>query len=196
MLTDDLRGRVALDPLCALIPARDTPFVVKHVDRIVRDAFNKQTKLFLALLERDFRLAPLRQIACDLRKTDELAVRCNHGIDDDMRPEARSVFSYAPAFAFELPFLQGSCERPSGQTSRLVLFGVKPGEVFADNLVCLIALEASGAIIPAADDARGIEHVDRVVVHRLDKEAIPAIVALRRCETIAVFHVYPNTQQL
>src|SRR5690606_19608401 len=48
MFTDDLVGSVALDPLCAQVPAADAPLTIEHVDGVVRDPLNQQAKLLLA----------------------------------------------------------------------------------------------------------------------------------------------------
>lgn len=72
MLADDLLGPIALDQLSTGIPVGDPAQRIQHVDGIVRDALNEQTKASLALQGRKGRLPLLRDVACDLGKSDQL----------------------------------------------------------------------------------------------------------------------------
>ena len=59
-----------------------------------------------------------------------------------------------------------------------------------------IALEALRAGIPARDDAGWVQHVDGVVRHRLDQEAIAAVLRQRRSvEALGLLHFPPNTRR-
>ena len=49
-----------------------------------------------------------------------------------------------------------------------------------------IALEALRAGVPARHDAVGIEHVDGVVGHRLDEQAIATLIGQGRHETVEI----------
>jgi hypothetical protein len=51
--------------------------------------------------------------------------------------------------------------------------------MLAEDFRGLIALETLSAGVPARNYTAGIEHVDRVVRDRLDKEAVAAVVAQR-----------------
>lgn len=47
--------------------------------------------------------------------------------------------------------------------------------MLADDLLGGVALEPAGARIPARDDPRRVEHVDRIVRHRLDEQPVTAL---------------------
>lgn len=49
MLADDLLGRIALDPLAADVPARHDAGRADHIERVVRDTFDKKTETAFAL---------------------------------------------------------------------------------------------------------------------------------------------------
>jgi hypothetical protein len=87
VLADDLFRTIALDALGAAVPGRHVAVGVEHEDRVVPDAFNQQAKTLLALSQRFLVLAPLREIAGDLRETAQLAGRHAQRGDDDVRPE-------------------------------------------------------------------------------------------------------------
>ena len=100
MLPDDLGRRIALDALGAGIPAGDDAVRVQHEERIVGDAVDEQPELTLAFAQTILGLAPLGNIASDLRKADQIAAGIVNGVEHDRRPEARAVLANAPAFGF------------------------------------------------------------------------------------------------
>ncbi len=49
MLADDLRGRIALDPLGAGVPGGNAAVRIEHEDGIVLDAVHQQPESFFAM---------------------------------------------------------------------------------------------------------------------------------------------------
>ncbi|MNN03379.1 hypothetical protein D3C81_1160670 [compost metagenome] len=170
MLTDNFFRQIAFDPLCALVPVADPAFGAEHVDRVVGDALHQQAELLLALLEGFFSHFPVGQVAGDLGETEQFAVGINDRIDDHMRPEIGAVLAHPPALAFETSLTDRRIERTLRQTGGAILSGIEAGEMFAENFRFFVALEAFGARVPTGDDAVGIDHVDRIVDHRIDQQ--------------------------
>src|SRR5271163_1066105 len=54
MLADNLLGSVALDSLCACVPACHPSVESEHVDRVIGDTLDEQPELRLAIPERRF----------------------------------------------------------------------------------------------------------------------------------------------
>src|SRR3984957_10771713 len=52
MLTDNLLGPVALDPLCASVPAGHPAVESQHIDRVIGDALDQPLELLLATSKR------------------------------------------------------------------------------------------------------------------------------------------------
>ena len=91
-----------------------------------------------------------------------------------MGPEAAAILAHAPALGLEPAFARGGRERARRQAGLPVLLDIEAGEGGAQDLGLRIALDALRAGIPAGDQARGVEHVDRIVVDGLDEQAGPA----------------------
>ena len=70
----DLLDGIPVDPLGALVPARDVSAWIEHEDAVVTHTLNQQAESLFAQAQRFFRRAALRQIAGDLRESDRLAV--------------------------------------------------------------------------------------------------------------------------
>src|SRR5690606_20750455 len=96
--SDDFFRRIAFDALRPDVPARDDTFRVYHVDGVVRYTLHQKSELLFAAAQCIFRALALGQIAGDLRKTHQLAIRIDYGIDDDMSPERCAVLAHTPAF--------------------------------------------------------------------------------------------------
>ncbi|MNT21776.1 hypothetical protein D3C72_1571270 [compost metagenome] len=171
MLADDFFGQITLDALGPQVPVGHTAIRGKHVDGIVGDALHQQPKLLLALLEGLFGHLAVSQVTGDLGKPQERARRVVDRIDHHVGPEMRAVLAHAPAFAFETPLADGRVQRPLGQAGTTIVIGVEAREMLAENLGFLITLETPGARVPAGNDAIGINHVDRIVNHRIDQQA-------------------------
>ena len=173
MLADDLLRPVALDAFRAGIPAHDLAVGIEHVDRVVDHALDEQPQLFLAVVQLGFRLPALAEIARDLGVADQRAGRAADRVDDDMGPEAAAVLAHAPALGLELAGLARRRQRTGGKAGRAILRRIELREMPADDLWRLVSLEALRAGVPARDVAFGVEHVDRVVGDRADKQLEP-----------------------
>ena len=62
-LPDDVGAPVALDPLCARVPARNDIVRVEHIDGVIVDAFDEQPELALVVDEAAFGFAQACGIA-------------------------------------------------------------------------------------------------------------------------------------
>ena len=174
---DDVSGGVALDPLRPDVPGGDPSVDVEHEYGVLVDAFHHQAEPLLALSQRFFMGAALREVARDLGEADQLAGRIAHRGDDDVGPEQGAVLAHAPALVFERPGARCHLQFVRGQPAGQRLGRVEPGEMAADDLVGAIALEALRAGVPGENVPLGIEHEDRVVAHAVHEEA-KALLAL------------------
>ncbi|MNF59994.1 hypothetical protein D3C84_415960 [compost metagenome] len=169
MLANDFFRQVTLDALGTKVPVAHASVRRKHVDRIVGHALHQQAELLLALLE-DFLGHPaIGQVAGDLGEPQQGARRVEDRIDDHMGPEMAAVLAHLPAFALETPFTKRRVQCPLGQAGTTIVIGVETREMLTEDLGLLIPLEAPGAGIPAGNDAVRINHVDRIVDHRIDQ---------------------------
>nr|GEU28338.1 hypothetical protein [Tanacetum cinerariifolium] len=124
---------------------------------------------FLGLRQRVLGQPALGDVARDLGKADQGAVRVVHRVDHHAGPEAGAVLAHAPAFVLEaaLRRLRQHLRRAAG----CAVFGrIKAGKMLADDFRLRIPLEALRARVPAADDAVGRQHVDGVVAHARDEQ--------------------------
>src|SRR6185437_16401638 len=99
------------------------------------------------------RLAPLGDVAGDLGEADQFAVVVVDRVDDDVRPEDRTVLADAPALSLEFSCLGGNGECAIGDFECAVFLGVKLREMTTDDLRRAIALDALGARVPARNNA-------------------------------------------
>jgi hypothetical protein len=120
------------------------------------------------------RIAPLREVARDLCVSHKLVRRIADRIDDDVGPKSTSVLAHAPTLALESAVFGGRGESERRQACRAVFVDIEAREVLAQNFGLLISLEAARTRIPAGYSAIGIEHIDRVISHRIDKKTIAA----------------------
>src|SRR4051812_16379182 len=170
MLADDVVGRIAFDPLGACVPVGYPASGVEHVDRVIGDALDEDSEAALRLEQRLLRLALLGHVPCDFCEAEQLAFIAVDPVDDDAGPKPRAILAYAPAFPFETAFAARGLEHPLGHARPLVFFGVEFGEVLADDLFGLEALDPLGTRVPAGHDSIGVEHVDGIVEDRLDEQ--------------------------
>ena len=77
-------------------------------------------------------------------------------IDDDIRPELRTILAHAPAFGFEPPGGRGDLKRACGHARVPVSFGVETGEMPPDDFIGQIALDPFRPGIPVGDGAVGV----------------------------------------
>lgn len=169
-------------PAITAVPAFEqfeiAPKHLQYVVEVMRNAAGEFAQRFhlLGLEQRSLRLlellagaSPLRNVAGDLRKPDQLTLFVD-GIDDDVREETASITPYAPAFGLESSFAPRRLQAPERHAGRNILGRIEPRKVRTDDLVFGIALDASGAGIPACDVPVGRQHEDGVVRHALNQQ--------------------------
>ena len=178
MTADDLAGQVALDPLRAEVPVCNPALFVEQIDGVVGDALDEQPELFLAFAERILRRRALGQVARNLGKSHKLAALQVNRIDDDVGPKLRAILTDTPALCLELAIPQRHLKCAPGKVRVPILLGVKARKVLPDDLVRDVTLEPLGARVPARHKPVGIEHKDRIIRNRLDKQAIASILCL------------------
>src|SRR4051812_46881092 len=88
-----------------------------------------------------------------------------------MRPEARAVHAYAPAFAIAASFRRGGVEVALRNARVDVGARVEARIMLADDLVFTIAVQALGTGVPACHNAVRIEHDERAVGYAVDDQA-------------------------
>jgi len=131
---------------------------------------------FLRLEDRFLRRPLLTDVARDLREADQFALGVPDRVDDDVRPEARTVLSQTPSLALEAPFFLRKPKGKCRQAALSIFVGVERGEVSTDDLLLLVTFETLGAWVPARDEAARVEHVDGVVGNGLDEQAVALLV--------------------
>ena len=92
---------VTFDPLCAWIPRSDKSVSVELEDCVVDNCFYKPAVPALAVEQRLSCELPLGDIAGNFRKTKKLAVFVANGVNDNARPELRSIFPNPPTVGVE-----------------------------------------------------------------------------------------------
>src|SRR5687767_15633906 len=92
--------------------------------------------------------------------------------DDDVGPEARTVFADAPTLVLEASDPGGFVELEVGKPFFDFLTWIKNREVLADYLVGGVPLEPLSTGVPAQDVAIGVESENGVVVDALDQQAM------------------------
>ena len=172
VLADDLLRRPALDPPRARVPVGDLARGVEHEDGVVGHALHEQAEAPLALDEGLLRLPALGHVAGDLGEADHRAVAVAHGVEHGERPEAGAVLAHAPALGLGAAVAAGGLQGRLGPAEAAVLLGEEEGEVLADHLLGLVALEPARAGVPTGDPAARVDEVDGVVHHRLHEEAV------------------------
>ncbi|HJY51257.1 MAG TPA: hypothetical protein VJ349_21885 [Stellaceae bacterium] len=120
------------------------------------------------------RIVPLREVARDLSVSHKLARRIADRIDDNVGPKSASILAHTPSLAFESAVFGGGGESERRQACRAVFVGVEARKALTENFGLLISLEAARTRVPAGYSAIGIEHIDGVISHRIDKKTIAA----------------------
>src|SRR5690242_7390210 len=169
---DDLVCRVALDAARALVPRRDMAGRIQHEDGVIFYGLDEEAEALFAQAEFLFRVTPLREIACDLRETHQLAVRCSERGNNDVGPEAGAVLSDSPAFVLKASITRSDLQLPGRLSAGYILIRVENREVLADDLVRCVALHTNRARVPAEHVPAGIQGEDGVVHDALDQKAV------------------------
>ncbi|MNL24988.1 hypothetical protein D3C87_1464460 [compost metagenome] len=82
----------------------------------------------------------------------------------------RAVLAHTPALALETPLTDRRVQGLLRLADSAIVIGVKARKMLTDDLGFFIAFETPRTSIPADDDAVGINHVNRVVNHRIDQQ--------------------------
>src|ERR1700689_663485 len=93
MLTDDFGRLVALDALCAGIPAGNETAFIKHDQRIFGHSFHKLADALLALAQSLLICASFCQVARNLGIANQRAAGVAHGRNEDIGPESGTVLA-------------------------------------------------------------------------------------------------------
>src|SRR5947209_742055 len=141
MAAYDLFRQITLNALRPGVPTGDVAFRIQRVDGVIGHALNQQA---VALLGH----AALAEVAGDLAKANDLPIVILNTGDDYAGPEARAIFTHAPALILEPDTPAGHLQLPSWFVFVLVLLGIESRKMFADDLVRFVALEAFGAGVP------------------------------------------------
>lgn len=115
---------VAEESLKTPVRFRDFSFPIGHDDSVGRE-FEKGAKPLFVQTNGFFRLPALGEIASDLGKADELALRIPHRGDNHVGPETGAVFSNPPALVFKLSFRSGHLQFMVGLTLLDILLGIE-----------------------------------------------------------------------
>ena len=150
------------------LPAHDHEQVVEVVGDPTRELAERLHLLRLGqplvgALELELGVPSLGDVARDLRKAKQLAVRVADRVDDDVRPEQSAVLAHPPTLGLVAALLGRRAERAVSRAGRAIGLGVEDRDVPADDLVGRVALDPLGAGVPADDLARGVEHDQRIV---------------------------------
>src|SRR6185369_9927281 len=111
--------------------------VVRDAARELAEGFHlvRLGELLLRALERHLRAAPFAHVMRDAYKARERAVLVADGLDHDAPPELALVAPHPPAFEAVFAFVGGDLQRPRRLSRLLLLFGEKPAEMRANELV-------------------------------------------------------------
>jgi hypothetical protein len=108
-LPHKLIARIAKNALCLKIDHFDSAGAIDH-DKHIRRRFHGVLKPFQAVPELVFRLFLPREIPGQLHKASQLSRLVAHCGDNNMRPKARAILAYSPAFILE-PVLRSRCQK-------------------------------------------------------------------------------------
>src|SRR5687768_4628651 len=133
--------------------------------------------------------APLRDVAGDLGEAEQLAPFIVDGVEDDARPEARTVLADPPRLLLIFALRDGGGERPLRLAGGAVLVRIEAREMLADDLVGLVALDRLRPRIPVRDEAVRIDHVESVILDALDEGAEPPLAFEQRLLRLAFLRI-------
>ncbi len=168
MFAQDLVAGVALDALCARVPAAHAAIGIKHVDGAIADALNQQAKLLFAAPQTIFGFLPLSEVARHRGVTNQRAIGGRHQIHYRVGPIPRAILATSPALGLYATFRPCEVKRTLWLAGIPVFFQVQAFEVAAGDFRFRIARISLRALVPACDIAVPIEQIDGVVDNRLD----------------------------
>jgi hypothetical protein len=172
VLTDDLGRLVAFRLARALVPRRHMPGRVEHEDGVVGDRVDQMMKALLGAPQLLLRLPPLREIPRDLAEAAQLTLLVPQSGDHHVRPEQRAVLAHPPTLVLDATHLAGDRELLLRLSGCHGLGQVELGEVLADDLVRLVALDALSARVPRAYPTAHVEQEDRVIGDAVDEQLV------------------------
>jgi hypothetical protein len=111
------------------------------------------------------------EIACYVRKTDQLTRLAPQSRDGDAAPELRAVASNATPFAGVLSPLDGGVEVLLGRSVLTAAIGIEQSQVRALGLILHPALERSCAFTPEGDPALGVEEENGIIPHVVGEQS-------------------------
>src|SRR5471032_2601989 len=111
------------------------------------------------------RTLSLGDIPRHLGETAQQARFIVNGCNDDVSPEAGSVFADTPPFLFEATLGTRNLELESWLSGTVVDIGIEDAEILPDDLVRRIALDGLRPRVPGRDVPLGVEEEDRVILH-------------------------------
>ncbi len=133
-------------------------------------------------------------VAGDLGEADQFALLVADGVDHHVGPETLAVAPHAPTLALETPVHRRLLQVAGRDAGGAVLFGVEAREVLTQDVVGLVALEALGPGVPARHVAGGVQHIDGVVVDRVDQHAVARVVVPSVVDAHRLIHPPPRTE--
>ena len=129
-------------------------------------------QLLARLLERQLRFVLHGDVAHQFGEADQLAVLVADRVHHHAGEKPAAVLAHQPGLALELAMLGRRGKRLFAEPGGALFLGQENIEVPADNLAGAVALDAAGALVPTADAAIGVEHIDGVVAHALEQKSI------------------------
>ena len=111
-------------------------------------------ELLLRALERCLRLPSLGDVARDLHEAGERAHLVADRLDHDARPEQALVAPHPPALDHAFALVGGELEGARRLAALLLLLGIEPTEMLADDFRRRVLVNALRAHVPVGDDSR------------------------------------------
>src|SRR5207249_10936406 len=143
------------------------PLELDHPVGVLTQARRLRIALRVAAL---LRPVSLGEVARHLAETAQVALVVAKCGDDHVGPEAGSVLADAPPLLLVPALSLGDLELPIRLSVPGIVGRVENGKVPPDYLVGSVSLDPLRALVPRDDDARGIEHEDRVVDHARNEQ--------------------------
>ncbi|MNP15440.1 hypothetical protein D3C76_1077970 [compost metagenome] len=143
-------------------------------------------------IELDRGLMPIGNVASNLGQADDLAVRVTDNIKRSQRPKTRAILANTPAFILGATGFQCQVQQPLRQPHSLIFRGKEYGKMLADGFVGEVALDFLCTGVPRDDFAVEVEHVDRVVNHRLHQLRVTAFMQVIQMRRVVLIHGRPD----
>ncbi len=109
------------------------------------------------------------EVARDLEKPQQLAIRRTHGGDRNIRPDPTAVLPEPPAVIDKFSRRGSHFQLMFGKARALVLGRIESREVPPDDFMGGISLDSLGTTVPVENDAPGRHRENRVILDRFDE---------------------------